>query len=170
MRERPRVSTARLRGRNQIALCRNDAETNCFAVIISVSSVISVATPVAYDSAPQSVNFFANYEEFRARHTAPLADGYRRQARRLCDVWLRLRRTGGNFVPWVPLNDAFAVIISVSSVISVISVATPVVYDSAQSEKSVDRLVLPVPIPKIRRLRSELLSNFVDCLNQRLIF
>ena len=49
---------------------------------------------------------------------------------------------------------------------SVISVATPEVYDSAQSEKSVDRLVLPVPIPKIRRLRSELLSNFVDCLNQ----
>ena len=58
---------------------------------------------------------------------------------------------------------AFALIISVYSVNSV---ATPVVYNSAQSEKSVDRLVLPVPTPKIRRLRSELLSNFVDCLNQ----
>ena len=64
-----------------------------FAVITSVSSVISVATPMVYNSAPQSVSFFANYEEFPARHTAPLADGYRRQAR-LCDVWLRLRRAG----------------------------------------------------------------------------
>ena len=99
-----------------------------FAVIISASSVISVATPVAYDSAPQSVNFFANYEEFRTRHTAPLADVYRRQTRRLCEVWLRLCRAGDNFVPCIPLNDAFAVIISVYSVISV---ATPVVYNSA---------------------------------------
>ena len=98
------------------------------AVIISVSSVISVATPVVYDSAPQSVNFFANYEELPARHTAPLADGYRRQARRLCEVWLRLRRAGDNFVPCISLNDAFAVIISVYSVPSV---ATPVVYSSA---------------------------------------
>ena len=71
-----------------------------FALIISVYSVnsvttpvISVATPMVYNSAPQSVSFFANYEEFPARHTAPLADGYRRQAR-LCDVWLRLRRAG----------------------------------------------------------------------------
>ena len=101
------------------------------AVIISVPSVASVATTVVYDSAPQSVNFFANYEEFPARHTAPLADGYRRQARRLCEVWLRFRRAGDNFVPWIALNDAFAVIISVSSVPSVPSVATPVVYSSA---------------------------------------
>ncbi len=119
-----------------------------FAVIISV---------------PESVKFFAVCEEFPARHTALLTDGYRRQARRLCDVWLRLRRAGDNFVPWIPLNDAFAVMISVSSVPAV---ATPVVCNSAQSVKSVDRLVLPVPTPKIRRLRSELLSNFVDCLNQ----
>ena len=65
-----------------------------FAVMISVSPLNSVATPVVYNSAPQSVNFFANYEEFPARHTALLADGYRRQARLLCDVWLRLRRAG----------------------------------------------------------------------------
>ena len=171
-RGRPRVSTARLRGRNQIALYRSGAATNClcvlcaFAVIISVSPVNSVATPLVYGSAPQSVNFFANYEEFPAWHTALLADAYRRQSWRLCDFWLRLRRAGDNFVPWIPLNDAFAVITSVYSVITVISVATPVVYNSAQSVKSVDRLVLPVPTPKIRRLRSELLSNVVDCLNQ----
>ena len=56
----------------------------------SVSSVNSVATPVVCNSAPQSVKFFAICEEFPTRHTALLTDGYRRQARRLCDVWLRL--------------------------------------------------------------------------------
>ena len=81
----------------------------------------------ATSTVKQSVNFFTNYEEFPARHTALLTDGYRRQSRRLCDVWLRLRRAGDSFVPWIPLNDASAVIISVYSVISV---ATPVVYDS----------------------------------------
>ena len=134
MRGRPRVSTARLRGRKQIALYRSGGGNQllcvlcAFAVIISVCSVPSVATPVVCNSAPQSVNFFANYEEFRTRHTAPLADVYRRQTRRLCEVWLRLCRAGDNFVPCIPLNDAFAVIISVYSVISV---ATPVVYNSA---------------------------------------
>ena len=33
VRGRPRVSTARLRGRNQIALCRSGAATNCFAFL-----------------------------------------------------------------------------------------------------------------------------------------
>ena len=45
---------------------------------------------------PQSVKFIAICEEFPARHTAPLAEGYRRQSRRLCDVGLRLRRAGIN--------------------------------------------------------------------------
>ena len=43
---------------------------------------------------PQSVTFFAICKEFSARHTTFLADGYRRQSRRLCDVWLRLCRDG----------------------------------------------------------------------------
>ena len=63
----------------------------------------------------------------------------------------------------IPLSDAFAVMLSVSSVISV---ATPTVHKSAQSGQPVDRPVPPVPISKIRRLRSELLSDIVDCLNQ----
>ena len=130
-----------------------------FAVIISVCSVPSVATPVVYNSAPQSVNFFANYEEFRTRHTALLTDGYRRQARRLCDVWLRLRRAGDNFVPWIPLNDAFAVIISVCSVPSV---ATPVVYNSA---RSVERDSEPVPAHRESlRMATESSGGFLVCL------
>ena len=130
-----------------------------FAVIISVCSVPSVATPVVYNSAPQSVNFFANYEEFRTRHTALLTDGYRRQARRLCDVWLRLRRAGDNFVPWIPLNDAFAVTISVYSVISV---ATPVVYDSA---RSVERDSEPVPAHRESlRMATDSSGGFLVCL------
>ena len=43
----------------------------------------------------------------------------------------------------IPLSDAFAVMLSVSSVISV---ATPTVHKSAQSGQPVDRPVPPVPI------------------------
>jgi hypothetical protein len=63
----------------------------------------------------------------------------------------------------IPLSDAFAVMISVSPVTSV---ATPMVHKSAQSGQPVDRPVPPVPVSGIRKLRSELLSDIVDCLNR----
>ncbi len=50
----------------------------------------------------------------------------------------------------IPLSDAFAVMASVSPVNSV---ATPTVHKSAQSGQSVDRLMPPVPISGIRKLR-----------------
>jgi len=43
---------------------------------------------------PKHSKFFAISKEFPDRHTAPLAESYRRKSRRLCDVWLRRSRAG----------------------------------------------------------------------------